>query len=334
MSFPPGTLLVHKTIGAAFIEAISNSVAIPKPSPHRRFVMQDGSEFVVSDDQMIQTTQRCHTQASLLVPGERLLTVTHDYQGMLSESAAYIKGFLLGDGTLTVNGDPLLWLYEPKYCCGERLSASAAEVTSAILEFDAVADAERPRKRLNGIGQLTPLVHWASDYKKQLPSRAFSWNRKTLCEFLAGVFDSDGHSQDGKTAFGYQLSSIHRQFLLDIQLLLKSMGVRSKVAMAQMAQKKQLPNGVYDCQDLWRLTVPQSGSIRLAQLVKFTRLKDFSARTVSRIPTDNAGLISEVHPVDHLCPSYDVPSSEPILLANQVVIRPDPHPTPPVYYCF
>lgn len=184
------------------------------------------------------------------------------------------KGFALGDGF--VNNEhkkPGLHLYEPKFCCASRLISSASEVevtsygTNYVEELGFNVVESTTKWNLTGLTvRRADLMPWFHKYKARLPRRVFRWDRATKCEFLAGLFDADGTAMDSKNGFGYQLSSIEHDFLADIQTLLKSIGVRSKLAV--------------DCKKCWRLSISQASAIQLAQQVEFSRLTSFADREV------------------------------------------------------
>lgn len=243
-----------------------------KVTPYHTLVLEDGSKIEARD----------------VVPGQMLKAagapLTH---GTTLATGAYVKGFLVGDGTQS-GAQPMLWVYRPKYGCVGRLVASIQEVpvgqvqTNAIEAVTAVS-AGRNRQSLTGLGvRKTELLPWATTYKQGLPADVFAWDLASKCEFIAGLMDADGCASDTANGFMYQLSSVSRPLLADVQLLLKTMGVASKLALSRAAVVgKELPGGTYDCQALWRLTVSQRGAIALAKQVTFSRLVSFAEKKVS-----------------------------------------------------
>jgi ribonucleoside-diphosphate reductase alpha chain len=126
------------------------------------------------------------------------------------------------------------------------------------------------------------LIPWSNEYKTKLPKEIFQWDLKSKCEFIAGIFDSDGSIMDNEHGFGYQIWANSKNMLLDLQLLLKTIGVQSKLSLGKKACKKDFNDGYgeYECKESYRLTIAQRYSIELSKVVKFTRLKDFSDREV------------------------------------------------------
>ncbi len=79
-------------------------------------------------------------------------------------NGAYFKGFMVGDGT-TANGNrPVLYLYEPKYMCKERLINSLSEIegikywNTDILDisFADCSPSNQNRQTMNGLSCRVP----------------------------------------------------------------------------------------------------------------------------------------------------------------------------------
>ena len=81
---------------------------------------------------------------------------------------------------------------------------------------------------------------------------------ETRLNWLAGLIDAGGtlQSNDG----GISISSINKQFLSDVQLMLHTLGVHSTVSLMQEERKKMLPDGnsnykEYSCKAAYRLLI-------------------------------------------------------------------------------
>ncbi|NJO31585.1 MAG: hypothetical protein HC874_31545 [Richelia sp. SL_2_1] len=88
---------------------------------------------------------------------------------------------------------------------------------------------------------------------------------------------------DTTHGFGYQVSSIHKTWLQTFQVLLKSIGINSKLSLSKESGLKDFNDGygLYNSSTLYRITISQSNSIKLSKLVKFSRLVSFADRSVS-----------------------------------------------------
>jgi intein-encoded DNA endonuclease-like protein len=262
---------------------------------------QDMIEVELQDGSLIKTTlyHEYILENGLRVEGRNLKVgdklsfseapLTH---GIHKEPGAYLKGFLVGDGT-TDGKKPILWLYEPKYMCEDRLIKSASEVeltksrSDSIIDgrFDVVKSNKKEkkinRKIMQGLSvRKDELIRWCNEYKKNLPLSIFEWDEESKLNFIAGVLDSDGTASDTKNGWLYQVSSINEKWLMDFQLLLKTIGVNSKLSLMRKAGKTDFHDGYgeYKTKDCFRLTIAQCSSIVLAQKVIFSRLVSFAEK--------------------------------------------------------
>jgi hypothetical protein len=251
-----------------------------------QITLRDGSLIHVTPNHTMILDNGEKVFAKNLEVGVSLKRGNTEIVGTHSEKGAYLKGFLLGDGT-TTKGRALLWLYDTKYMCQERLIQSALEITPTKVNTNGIlvpsfVDAGSNRKKMQGLSCRSELALWAGLWKQQLPDEVYNWDQTTKYEFIAGVMDADGSVCDSKKGFNYQLSSIHKQFLLDFQTLLKTLGVLSTLSKARHQGVTDFNDGygVYNIQPLYRLTISQTGAIRLAKKVTFSRLKSFADRGV------------------------------------------------------
>ena len=301
-----------------------------RDQPMLRINLQDGSHIRVTPEHTMLLESFERVKAKDLAEGSRLLLHEVRYEGTAVEKGAYLKGFLIGDGCLADAYKPLLWLYDTKYMCEDALLQSGAELpvgrvnTNAKVELNFVdaSSGRSKRKNMQGLSvRGDDLRDWCGAFKMGLPSRVFQWNLETKQKFIAGLFDADGTITNGKNGFGYQVSSIYRNFLLDLQTLLRSMGIRSKVAMAKKAARKAMPGGVYDTQTCWRLHLGQDQSVEFAKQVPLIRLPSFADRYLSyNVKPRNGIVVSVEHDgVDDTVYCCTVPDSHSIALANGVI---------------
>ena len=179
----------------------------------------------------------------------------------------YTHGFFCGDGSYS-NGRPILSLYGEKKKLVSHL---------AIRTMSGVEDAS---SRLN-----TTL------YPNLAPKFSVPLNTSLPCrlEWLAGYLDADGSVARNGENEALQVTSIHYEFLKEVQSLLITTGVQSKVNQLFGERKAMLPDGhgghaSFDCQPLWRLLISSSGLYHLSTLgFKTHRLK-----WIARKPQRNA----------------------------------------------
>lgn len=92
---------------------------------------------------------------------------------------------------------------------------------------------------------------------------------ETRLEWLAGYVDGDGCIVTHNGIKNIQYTSINKQFLLDIQLMLQSMGVHVVVRLAQSKRTTIIKGESWECQELWRSSIDSKG-LRLLSDIGFT----------------------------------------------------------------
>jgi len=205
--------------------------------------------------------------------------------GSISEPGAYLKGFMLSEGSMVCDSRPSLYVYSPKYSCIPRLVESILELpivevnTNVIEEVGYTGDLDTDAKvRITGMScrGKEELKLWGSDFKKKIPVRIFSWDLPSKLDFIAGVLDGDGSALDGVNGFAYQIQSINKEFLVDFLRLLSTIGVYGKIDLSHPKKVKIIKGKEYICQDCYRITISQKYSILLSKQVRFSRLISLS----------------------------------------------------------
>lgn len=181
-------------------------------------------------------------------------------------SEMYTQGFYSAEG---VKNTDIIWLYEPKY-----------EVES-YLECRLVGN-----EYANQFGTKRKMLKVNFDFKSKeyVP---FEANLKGKLAWLSGLLDGDGRElKEG----GFQLASVDREFLSDLQSLLSTIGVNSKIVSANKEGYRRLPNGKggydnYYCKEANRICV---GAKQVQDLVilgldcKRLKFEKFPNRDASR----------------------------------------------------
>ena len=103
--------------------------------------------------------------------------------------------------------------------------------------------------------------------KEFVPSNTYSIENRL--NWLAGIIDTDGtlNSKDGAIC----ISSIKRNFLKDIKLMLNTLGCNGTLSLFKKATIKEMPFDAtstkeYQCQDCYRLTINAGNVYKLMQL--------------------------------------------------------------------
>lgn len=112
---------------------------------------------------------------------------------------------------------------------------------------------------------------------------------KSRLEWLSGLCDSDGTLCNNGNTQHIQISSIHKEFLLKIHLMLQTLGVQSKVTFNSLAQVRLMPDGkggkkYYDCKASDRLLI---GTHALNELMKLG-FQTHRLKIKNHIPNRNA----------------------------------------------
>lgn len=177
-----------------------------------------------------------------LKPGMKL--IKHDFpiiEHGPNLEFAYTNGFVAADG---MECHKTLYVYEPKTMCLDRIENIKSKKW------------EPHNKRHRITLKDSPMS------KNFVPIR---YNLKSKIEWLSGLFDGDGcELKEG----GLQLSSVNNKFLNNLQKLLTTVGVQSKIVDGEPAGYRELPDGKGDyalfyCERSYRICV---GAVQIQNL--------------------------------------------------------------------
>ena len=216
-------------------------------TPYHKFLVVDG----------FKNESATRIEAQSLVPGMKMqkweLPVVHPTitaDGMYGD--AYSQGFYSGDGSKDYE---FSYLYEPKYCCENRLKGECVPDTAG-------------RKRWK---------HGQMRDKSFVPVNDVTVNYKL--NWLAGLLDSDGTLTSDENGNGFQICSVDFPFLERVKLMLNTLGVRAKIVSGHAQGIREMPDGKggkrgYACQESHRLLIGNSDTYHLMTLgLKLNRLK-------------------------------------------------------------
>lgn len=221
-------------------------------------------------------------EARSLKVGDRLMTSNAPESLGIKGYGAYLKGFLLGDGWYeNTNYERVrLYLFENKFNCAKRLIESANEILpingfcgqTEVVFTDPKSRKNRNEKYMSMLG-LSSRVHDLVDYladKTRIPKEVFSWDLQSKKEFIAGLFDADGHLTKSSQTYG--IKSINKDMLLDLQTLLSTIGIESIVRQISKGSYRDFPNGTYWQKPAYKLKLGKGESSQLFSAVDFSRL--------------------------------------------------------------
>lgn len=94
---------------------------------------------------------------------------------------------------------------------------------------------------------------------------------KSKLEWLAGLLDSDGTVAKNGTNESFQICNTEKEFLIEVMLMLQTLGVNSKVTLSYPSRQTLMPDGkggekYYSCSELYRLLIPSDSVFRLSEL--------------------------------------------------------------------
>ena len=186
-----------------------------------------------------------------LQPGDKLIKFDLPViDGNLKLDKAYINGFYSGDGCLTKSGQRI-YLYHEK----RKLKDLFGDKEWLIQE-----------------NQNREITHF-NDLKDKFFVPSAEYTVESRLEWLAGISDSDGSIYKNGDNQQLVISSIEKEFLKEIQLMLQTLGVNSKIKKLYEEGYQRLPANdgsgelkEFWCQTSYRLLITSKGLHKLIQL--------------------------------------------------------------------
>lgn len=207
-------------------------------------------------------------EASDLKLGDKLvkfdLPKTTGLQNTDYDPIEYWSGFYSGDGC-SVRGKNRLYFYNEKLSLYDDF-ISEADQLGEYRSYDQTAS--QNRVYVDG-------TFWFVKY--DVPTATATVGERL--SFLAGFADADGTIARNGTNESLQLSNTNLDFLRDIQLMLQTLGVNSKITKCHEAGTRTMPDGCggrkeYECQATFRLLISSYELWKLSELgFKTKRLK-------------------------------------------------------------
>lgn len=191
--------------------------------------------------------------ASELKPGDKLIKFNLPIlDGTENLPHAYANGFYSGDGC-EVKGKQRIYLYGDK----RKLKTRLGEI------FDDWCY-QSNQNREYGHTKLLKDKFFVPDSSYTLKSRV---------DWFSGLLDSDGTVTRNVNTQSLQVASVNNEFLINIQMMLQTLGVFSKISKVRESGLNFLPKndgsgdlGLYNTQTVYRLMVTQDGIEKLLSL--------------------------------------------------------------------
>jgi len=173
-----------------------------------------------------------------LVIGDRLIKFNLPViEGVKELSYSYTQGFYSGDGTCNKEGKALISLYDKKMLLVDKISVRNKFTQKGLASKETNIKAVYYRKEGNRIDCTLP-----KDINKNklfIPNTIYSIESRL--KWLAGLLDADGCIDKNKKAQGIQLVSVNKDFLLELQLMLQTLGCNSSIKSFKEEGNKLLP---------------------------------------------------------------------------------------------
>lgn len=247
-----------------------------KNSPLVRVDTEEGYSHKVTPDHPLWVPGRGWVEAKDLVPGDRVeIQRTYGLHGDIHEPGlALICGLLAGDGTFGGCDAACVDLWGKNWgmqaeveTLVKRVLADNAHLFEANYKmnlephFVQAKEARKARLTSTALGKVLQHFGVTKETKVAVPEFVWRGDRETVGAFLRGLFVTDGTYQaipKKMTVASY--SSNRLEFLQDLQILLMSCGVKSRIRPLHEAGYRDMPDGhggsvQYYCQATYRLLI-------------------------------------------------------------------------------
>lgn len=237
----------HTGVDQELVKVVTDSGQDLECTPQHKF-------YVVTDYSGNTVEKRAHE----LQKGDKLIRLsTPVIEGNEVLLHPYANGFYTGDGC-SFKGDSIIYLYNSKQDLLDEFKDVARTVNVQSIQ-------NRTIIRANG---LQPKF-FTPDSNYTIASRV---------EWLAGLLDSDGCLLTNGDSQTLQVASTEKEFLKEVQLMLQTLGVQSKVKHVRDSGLYNLPKndgsntlGLYACKDVYRILISGNGVNTLLSLGLNTR---------------------------------------------------------------
>lgn len=167
-----------------------------------------------------------------------------DCEPQYTKKQMYTQGFYAGDGTLSNNGNGNK--YARITLCGEKIDL--------FDRIETISDSYKISKK----GYMTCSVIVPSYDKLYVPINA---SIEEKIGFISGLLDSDGNANGSA-----RISSTNRQFLIDVKLMLSTIGIKCTVRFESDTEYRVFNGKKYLCNPIYTLTIPMVYSQKLIDL--------------------------------------------------------------------
>lgn len=253
-----------------------------------RLTTKEGYEIRLTKDHEIFTPHG-KVEASKLQHGDKIQLSklgAFGTQGSLEEGR--VLGWLVGDGAMKVNGNATLFFYGEEK---QELAPQFSNYVYKMVDGEQVVSRPYPIKPQyiasedKAIIESTRLWRIAKRYglspdnKYKVPAVVFNGTKPMQQGFIQALFSADGHvAGTAEKGISVRLTSVSKQLLQDVQLLLLNFGIASKIySNRRSAQARLLPDGrggykKYNCKAYHDLVISKNNLRCFAQEINFLHM--------------------------------------------------------------
>jgi ribonucleoside-diphosphate reductase alpha chain len=298
---------------------------IERNVPVFRITLKNGMTHTVTEYHKVKT-DRGDVRCDELVPGDRVHIQTNKgiFGDVSMEDEAFLLGLYQADGTQSGSLKMIdLWEYDfdlipevqerfnrihSKYGCDQYpIKNSAGEVVGssprepAKFRAQSTSTSDVAKMRLSS-HTFTKALNFQ---KGVIPDWIWRGDEATQWQYIRGLFYADGTvsvvNAQGSPIY-LSITNINKAFLVDLQLILRNLGMQASLHLHKEAGETSLPDGkgghaLYRTKEAWRLVIGNK-----SDAVAFEKATGFLSRKGIRIADrkyrDNTRKVSEVVSVD------------------------------------
>lgn len=251
--------------------AQASAMLLPRPNAEMvKIHTKEGYTHKVTPDHRVWVDGKGIVEAQCLVAGDKLeLQWTSLFGNVDKPELAFLTGLLAGDGTFTESGVRLdFWKGKTDQVAYDAIAAASHVIIESDLDFGSRAKVgislcDTEIKKFFHSANLMKLLAEegvTKETKLKVPDFVWQGNKFTVAEYLRGLFITDGTVNATNDLTSASLSSVSKELLLDVQLLLLNFGIKSSVTLMREESLHSMPDGnggtkEYNCQAMYRLHV-------------------------------------------------------------------------------
>lgn len=251
---------------------------------YHKFYIETGSR--PANNSKPQEVRACNLKCGNKLIRNNISNVLIDNEDIDEFKDPYTHGFYCADGTNCKN-TKIISLYGEKKKLINHLSIKSSSYKE------------------DSSGRINTTIN--SDLKDKFIV-PINYSIKTKLQWLSGYLDGDGTISKNGTNQSIQCSSIHKDFLTKIQLMLQTLGVESKIHMMSDERETLLPDGkgsrkYFKCKACYRLIVGSNGTVKLNNLGLSCKRLKFNNHIPNRI-SEHFVKVKEVIQTDRISDTY------------------------------